>query len=208
MRGAGRLAIASALALVVMTVAHRAVADAPDGGVPSWLAPRQQAELPASAGLPMGRIVLVLVVTAALGAGAWYVRRRKLGSRRSLGQQLRLVESTRIGAKSELVIASVNGRAMLLGVTEANIRKLAWLDDPSVESPAAAQDVTRDSFTGVLRSLIAETTADEDSPAGLAVAPKPAPSPERARDRRKVDPQDSVRIEGQAAGLTRARRRS
>jgi flagellar biogenesis protein FliO len=213
-RMAGAAAIL--LTVAVMLMAAPVKADPPDAGIPPWLSQSQPVEAAPAAGLPVGRMIVLLVVTVAIGGGAWYVRKRKL-SKAGLSQnkKLQLVDSTRVGPKAELVIASVQGRMMLLGVTETNIRRLAWLDEQApadaatpVDSSAPAQ--SPDSFTAMLRSLVDTESApdnedrEQDGPsqpqARVAFA-------ERATLRQVPAQQVTDSVEGQAAGLTRRSRR-
>lgn len=195
-----------------MLVAAEAKADPPDAGAPPWLAQNPPMQASAAGGLPMGRMVVLLLVTAGLGGVAWYVRKRKLskvGS--SLNKRLRLIDSTRIGPKAELVIASVQGRTMLLGVTETNIRRLAWIDEeaPAQSVEPAAQP---ESFTAMLRSLVDTDPGDkreasDDEATADTIARMPSAPVDRITLRQVVSPQVTDSLEGQAAGLSRRARR-
>jgi flagellar biogenesis protein FliO len=211
-----RAARAIVLTLAVMLVAAEAKADPPDAGAPPWLAQNPPTQSAAAAGLPMGRMIVLLLVTAGLGGGAWYVRKRKLskvGS--SLHKKLRLIDSTRIGPKAELVIASVQGRTMLLGVTETNIRRLAWIDDeaPAEAAQPAAQPAGQpDSFTAMLRSLVDTEASDrnedaDDTATADTILRMPSAPVDRVTLRQVAPAQVSDSVEGQAAGLSRRSRR-
>ncbi|MBI5537752.1 MAG: flagellar biosynthetic protein FliO [Deltaproteobacteria bacterium] len=213
-RMAGAAAIL--LTVAVILVAAPAKADPPDAGIPSWLSQNQPVEAAPAGSLPVGRMIVLLVVTAGIGGGAWYVRKRKL-SKAGLSQnkKLQLVDSTRVGPKAELVIASVQGRMMLLGVTETNIRRLAWLDEQAPAEAAAPADSSPpaqspDSFTAMLRSLVDTDSAPgnedrEDIPRAQPAARAAFGNRDTVRQLPAQQVTDSV--EGQAAGLTRRSRR-
>ena len=204
----------TALTLAVMLVSMGARADPPDAGAPAWLAQTPVVQTPSSGSLPIGRMMVLLVVTAGLAGGAWYLRKRRLSAGGgSSNHPLRVVDSTRVGAKAELVIASVNGRLILLGVTEGSIRRLAWIDDEKPVKPGEPE-VDGDSFTGMLRSIIG--TEGEAAADGL----QEHPTAERRIARlapRQLDPVARTmqqahdvapdRVEGQAAGLSNRRSR-
>ena len=47
--------------------------------------------------------------------------------------QLRVVGSTKLGGRAQLVLAEVDGRKILLGVTDNSVRKLGWMDAEQAE---------------------------------------------------------------------------
>ncbi len=123
---------------------------------PTWLASKPRAAKAAATGKPAlpsaGRLVGLLVVVGALGGAAVYLKRRgKPSSPRSTApQRLSVLSSTRIGPKAHAVVVSVAGRQMLLGVTDASVKRLAFLDeleaDPAEErapSPRPVQSTAR-----------------------------------------------------------------
>jgi flagellar biogenesis protein FliO len=80
--------------------------------------------------------MLVLAV-AALGGGAVYVRRSKLAvGNVTAGNRLRVMSSVRVGPKGYLVLAGVGERAILLGVTDDSVRRIAWMDSEVSPTPA------------------------------------------------------------------------
>lgn len=114
-------------------------ADAPDGSSksPAWLAPKSAAKPPrVVAGAPhmgLGRSLVALLSVSVLGGTALYLRSKKNRAPKARLAQLRVVGATKLGGRAQLVLAEVNGRQILLGVTDASVRKLAWMDAESVE---------------------------------------------------------------------------
>lgn len=114
--------------------------EGPDASVqsPAWLAPKSAAKKPAKpvAGGPavgIGRSVGVLVLVSMLGGVALYLRNKKNKSPKARLSQLRVVSATKLGGKAQLVLAEVEGRKILLGVTDSSVRKLGWLDAEPAE---------------------------------------------------------------------------
>jgi flagellar biogenesis protein FliO len=227
---------ATALTLGVMALSVPAMAEPVDAGAPSWLAQNPPVESAPASTLPVGRMLMLLAVTAGLAGGAWYLRKRKLGVTAATGQRrLQVLDSARIGPKAQLVVVSVNGKTMLLGVTETNIRRLAWTE---VEAPAALQSTEgqnaedqksqghdsegqSDTFNGMLRSLMnseadrqrdaTEPEPERQRPAIDSISRSPLRSIDslkRTMELARAEVPDSV--EGQALGLTsrRGRRRT
>jgi len=120
---------------------------------PSWLATRpagKPAAGPATgqSGLPStGRTLGMLLVVGSLGAAAIYLKRRNRGDakRAALPQRLMVLSSTKIGPKAHAVVISVAGRQMLLGVTDASVKRLAFIDEitEDVEEREQGRDPVR-----------------------------------------------------------------
>ena len=113
---------------------------APDPSLksPAWLAPKSAAKpsKPAAAGpgVGLGRSLAVLFFVSVLGGSALYLRSRKHQAPRARLARLCVVGSTKLGGRAQLVLAEVDGRKILLGVTDNSVRKLGWLDaEPSEE---------------------------------------------------------------------------
>jgi flagellar biogenesis protein FliO len=104
---------------------------------PSWLAPRtgSKASRPVAAGpsVGLGRSLGVLLLASILGGTALYLKSRKGKAPRARLGQLRVLGSTKLGGRAQLVLAEVAGRKILLGVTDASVRKLGWLDAETEE---------------------------------------------------------------------------
>jgi MYXO-CTERM domain-containing protein len=113
------------------------LAEEPDASVTdkSWLL--DGAESTASAASPksiagpnIGTTAAAVLLLAALGGVALWLRRRKaaLGQMPDSEARLNVLASSRVGPKAYAVTASLGGRVMLLGVTDHNVTHLAWLD--------------------------------------------------------------------------------
>jgi flagellar biogenesis protein FliO len=74
--------------------------------------------------------IVAFVLLSALGGAAVYMKYRRGAASFLLSQaDVRVLSTTRIGAKSQLVVADIHGRMLLLGVTEQSVSELGWLDD-------------------------------------------------------------------------------
>jgi flagellar biogenesis protein FliO len=129
-------------ASVIALTAGTALADDPPR---QWLAqPPSTAPAPAAAPEPSPvpwRASLMIGISAALGAAAVWVRSRKGGlAKVTSSRELRVISSVRVGPKGHLVLAGIGDRAILLGVTDNSVRRIAWLP---AESLAAGTDATR-----------------------------------------------------------------
>src|SRR6185369_1240050 len=114
-------------------------AGAPDAAPksPAWLAPKSAAKPPqVVAGAPrmsLGRSLIALLSISVLGGTALYLRSKKKRAPQARLAQLRVVGATKLGGRAQLVLAEVNGRQILLGVTDASVRKLGWMDAEAAE---------------------------------------------------------------------------
>jgi flagellar biogenesis protein FliO len=121
----------------VVTPAPAPAKAAAPKAAPSWLAAKPQPK--AATGKPAlpstGRILGLLLVVGTLGGAALYLKRRGKpeGKRATTPQRLSVLSSTRIGPKAHAVVISVNGRQMLLGVTDSSVKRLAFIDDVADE---------------------------------------------------------------------------
>jgi flagellar biogenesis protein FliO len=122
-------------------------ADAPDASVEdrNWLARGSEDEssfvaTPSSRGTGFTLLALLLVV--GLGGGALWLQRRKRKASPvgTLESRLTLLSSTRVGPKAYAVSAEVNGRLLLLGVTDHSVTHLGWLDPPELEAAVPAEE--------------------------------------------------------------------
>jgi flagellar biogenesis protein FliO len=81
------------------------------------------------------------LLTSVLGGTALYLRSRKNKPTKARLTQLRVLGSTKLGGRANLVLAEVAGRKILLGVTDSSVRKLGWLEPDAEEeellTPAA-----------------------------------------------------------------------
>jgi flagellar biogenesis protein FliO len=126
-------AAAAVVAPAPVAVAPAASSAAPGKG-PSWLAPKP-APKPVATGrsaVPsLGRLLGAVLVLAGLGIALLYFKRRGPGATKRVQapKKLSVVSSTRIGPKAHAVVISVAGRQMLLGVTDASVKRLAFIDE-------------------------------------------------------------------------------
>ena len=122
--------------------------EAPDASVqgPSWLAHSSAPKIahPAASGasLGLGRSLGVLLLTSILGGTALYLRTRKNKPVKARLATLRVLGSTKLGGRAQLVLAEVAGRKILLGVTDSSVRKLGWME-PEAEEDELFADAPR-----------------------------------------------------------------
>jgi flagellar biogenesis protein FliO len=122
----------------------------------SWLAPHaspKPSHVATGATVGLGRSLAVLALAGVLGGAALYFRQKKNKPARKSTAGLRVLSSTRVGHRAELVLAEVGGRKILLGVTESAVRKLGWIDSDEQENEAAVTAqrprlVPRSAFSG------------------------------------------------------------
>lgn len=148
--------------------------EAPDASLkssPSWLARKSSVKVakPVAGGaaVGLGRSLGVLFAASLLGGAALYLRSKKNKTPKSRLSQLRVVGSTKLGGRAQLVLAEVDGRKILLGVTDSSVRKLGWLD-AAVEAEAEEELAPRPRLVAAGVDLAAR------SPRGYDPAPAPA----------------------------------
>jgi len=206
---------------------------------PAWLRKDTKAPKPALAtkdGPSPYRIGSMLFLVALLGGIAYYAKKRKQGAPAAqVNQQLRVLGSTRIGAKATAVVVEIAGKRILLGVTEQSVSNLAWLDDEAnqaveerevsathtaaahVTRPSAAPEAASPSgFLKLLRNAVGSGAAQKVVPSDeIARATRdevrlshknPSPRRERAVPPRETD--DDALLEGQVMGLMKRRKES
>jgi flagellar biogenesis protein FliO len=120
------------LCALVAPAAHASDAAAAAPQSPAWLAPKSAAKPPRVAAsaprMSLGRSLIALLSVSVLGGTALYLRNKKKRAPQARLAQLRVVGATKLGGRAQLVLAEVNGRQILLGVTDASVRKLGWMD--------------------------------------------------------------------------------
>jgi flagellar biogenesis protein FliO len=131
---------------------------------------------PPSSGMPY-RMLAFGAVVAGLGAVALLKRRRKAEVARATRSDLEVVSAARVGNKAEVVVLSVGGRKMLLGVTEAEVTRLAWLDaelDAAEGEPdeALAMPGARTALSAPARTVL--TTQARTAVTAPTATPEPA----------------------------------
>ncbi len=124
-------------------------AEAPDASVDElgWLAPASSTDsalATTTSSSPGSSLLtlLALLLLAGLGGGAlWLQRRKKAASPAAqIESRLTLLSSTRVGPKAFAVSAEVNGRVLLLGVTDHTVTHLGWLDPPELEATSSVEE--------------------------------------------------------------------
>jgi flagellar biogenesis protein FliO len=153
-----------------------------------------------------------------LGGTALYLRSKKNQAPKARLAQLRVVGSTKLGGRAQLVLCEVDGRKILLGVTDSSVRKLGWLEANAVEeelaplapprlvpagldlagrkaqSPVepAAPAAPKRSFRDLLASAVGNLGRPDDDSAALTIAAETydtfTRSAPRASEARRVEP--------------------
>jgi len=193
---------------------------------PAWLRPDKPAKatVVTQRGPSPLRIGGMLALVATLGGVAFYARRRRQTVSRSVTKAgLRVVGTTRVGAKASAVIVEVSGKRLLLGVTDQAVSTLAWLDD---EPNAAAEeardegrvgkrpnprageldDVAAAGPSGFLRLLRSAVGSGAQAPGIAADEVAQATRDEVRLSHRETE--DALPVEGQVMGLAKRRRES
>jgi flagellar biogenesis protein FliO len=173
----------------------------------------------------------MLLLVAGLGAVAFYARKK--GQKLATGEakaQLRVLGTTRVGAKASAVIVEVSGKRLLLGVTDQAVSTLAWLDDEanaalddSREASGVSQrgtgaqpldDVAAAGPSGFLRLLRnavgtgAGSRVAPPSTARAAVDEVVQATRDEVRLSRREPAEEPVAFEGQVMGLAKRRKES
>jgi flagellar biogenesis protein FliO len=138
------------------------------GGDPVTPSPAQSTGSGSSTGFTLAAAVLVL----GLGAAAVVMRmkRQKLSPLAPSESRLTVLSSSRVGPKAFAVTAHVNGRVLLLGVTDHAVTNLGWLDAPEASVTAAAAP------EGALGEPDAEEDLPDDYPGSALRASRPPPA--------------------------------
>jgi flagellar biogenesis protein FliO len=114
------------------------------------------------------RALLGLVGFAALGGGVlfWRKKRERVAATQQAGLMLEVLASTRLGPKAQAVVARVGTKVVLLGVTDQNVQKLAWLDARKLALPKAVEALpapppraTSPGFAEVIRDVLGRAPA-------------------------------------------------
>lgn len=155
--------------------------EAPDASLksPAWLAPKNAVKPPkaiaAGPSVGLGRSLAVLCFVSVLGGSALYLRSKKNKPAKARLAQLRVVSSTKLGGRAQLVLAEVNGRQILLGVTDSSVRKLGWVE--------AEQQAEEDQVMAAARPRLVAAGAELGARSPYAAAePTPAPAKRSFRD--------------------------
>jgi flagellar biosynthetic protein FliO len=81
-------------------------------------------------GLGVQSLFAVLVVLALVGALAWLVRRGAFGALGKANRAIAVETAVPLGERRQLVIVAVEGRRLLLGLTQTQISMVAELAAP------------------------------------------------------------------------------
>ncbi len=101
-----------------------------ESGSRAWLSQRSPKSAMKEPSTGMGwRTALLILFLVALGGGALYLRTHRPASVKKRIKHLEIVDTASVGPKAQAVVARVGGRLLLLGVTESNVQRLAWLDE-------------------------------------------------------------------------------
>lgn len=132
---------------------------------PSWTAVGSGAP-----GVGLGSLLAIAIVLAIVGTLGWMLRRGMLklpGRRRD--QRVAVETAISLGDRRSLVIVAVEGRRLLLGVTQAQVSLVTEL-----QGQAAGFDATLD------RRLVSPASLKAGSTAGLAREPGSTGGAERS----------------------------
>ncbi|MCA9626012.1 MAG: flagellar biosynthetic protein FliO [Myxococcales bacterium] len=142
---------------------------------PDWIRRKAKPESPTEYTKPTTsswRGVFALLFVMVLGGAAIYVKRRRKPAI-SKQSELEVLHSAKVGPKAQVVVARVAGRRLLLGVTESNVKRLAWLDDeaafePELETESSPETESAQveipgetNFRGVLKSFLSGRTPSD-----------------------------------------------
>jgi hypothetical protein len=134
------IALGTSQALAEPPAAAPSTSAAPSSEARPWLAGTPTATTPAqtdSGGTRGLAWMLFGALAGAAGVVAWQ-RRTGAGQPTSAGGELSVVGATRVGPSSQLVLASVGGKRLLLAVTPQGVRKLHVLEGAAEPRAAAA----------------------------------------------------------------------
>ncbi len=184
-----------------------AKAPAPAAGAANreWLrngAAPKKAAAPAPAPSRPWRVILMSALVVGLGGTAVYMQRKRRVVVKTVRSDLVLLTSTRVGAKAQVVVVSVSGRKLLLGVTDAQISSLGWLE-ADAEPELAARGAERALFDPAEPAAV---SPPRQTSLLRGAAEAPVSSPKRFRDvlRGALGRPDVAAIEDAAVTLARA----
>jgi flagellar biogenesis protein FliO len=74
------------------------------------------------------RALWLVLPALALGGAALYVKlSKRRGAAATVTRKLQVLDTTRVGPKAHVVMVSVGGRQLLIGVTDQSVQRLAWM---------------------------------------------------------------------------------
>jgi flagellar protein FliO/FliZ len=103
---------------------------ASSGSARSYLRAQAPVKKPVASAPSMSPLRVALMGGFVAGLGVWALlkRRKHQTVARATRSDLEIVSSARVGNKAQVVVVNVGGRKVLLGVTESEVTRLAWLD--------------------------------------------------------------------------------
>jgi len=159
-------------------------AAAPASSAPSrsYLRPQAPAKKPVASAPSTSplRIALMGGLVAGLGVWALLKRRKHQSVARATHSDLEIVSSARVGNKAQVVVVNVGGRKVLLGVTETEVSRLAWLD-AELEGDGAVNEPFEEHEPGHFAARPQKSARAESAPS----VSKPVRSPEVAAPPRR-----------------------
>lgn len=128
------------------------------------------------------RMIALAVLVSGLGAAALLQRFRRTKLARAVHSDLTVVSAARVGNKAQVVVVNVGGRKLLLGVTEAEVSHLAWLDGDAEPVPTELSEA--ESFEPGQRVAVRTAASFQvaAAPGAAGRAPAQAPAPRRFRE--------------------------
>jgi flagellar biogenesis protein FliO len=136
-----------------------------------WLR-SDKAQKPVASAAPVTsswRLVALGAVVLGLGAAALLQRRRRTSLARAVGSDLTVLSTVRVGNKAQVVVVNVGGRKLLLGVTEAEVSRLGWLEG---DLEAAGADSEADADLGALSARGALSDSELFAPGVIPAEPR------------------------------------
>ncbi|MEW6433321.1 MAG: flagellar biosynthetic protein FliO [Myxococcota bacterium] len=101
---------------------------------------------------------------AVLAVAAWLLTRRRVRAAR----RLELLESMSLGPRRSLGLVRVDGKLLVVGVSEAGVQLLTSYDAPATAADAAPSDVSVATEALDFERLLVESTAEQELRARLA----------------------------------------
>ena len=89
----------------------------------------------------MNGFLAVLIVLGLVAALAWLLRRGPLGALTGRGGAISVETAASLGERRSLVIVSVEGRRLLLGLTPTTMQLVTELASPAMQPPPPAAAV-------------------------------------------------------------------
>jgi flagellar biogenesis protein FliO len=117
------------------------------------------------------RLVALGAVVLGLGGAALFQRRRRTSFARAVRSDLTLLSTVRVGNKAQVVVVNVGGRKLLLGVTEAEVSRLGWLEG-ELDLANAELEVEQEPFAFPSRGALSD--GELFAPGVLPAEPRPA----------------------------------